>query len=157
MGSFGRRSYLRTQWPPRPRGSTPRSPPSPEQRRKESDSEFPNSFLIVLSGGEARKRSDSLGRRKKCIQNLDPFQGDAFKRKVGFLCPPSLSPMSIIPMEAHSLFKSSSPTGLDWLHAWQAVAVVQCPFAVAAPPAAEAFHLNEDDDGKAETGVSSDT
>ena len=44
----------------------------------------------------------------------------------------------------------------------QAVAIaalVQCPFAVAAPPAAEAFHLNEDDDddGKAETGVSSDT
>ena len=42
-------------------------------------------------------------------------------------------------------------------------APVQCPFAVAAsergaPPAAEAFHLNEDgDDGKAETGVSSDT
>ena len=43
----------------------------------------------------------------------------------------------------------------------QAVAIaalVQCPFAVAAPPAAEAFHLNDDDDdGKAETGVSSDT
>ena len=49
---------MRTQWPPRPRGSTPSAPPPPpeQRRRKESDSEFPNSFLIVLSIGEKKKR-----------------------------------------------------------------------------------------------------
>ena len=61
MGSFGRRSYLRTQWPLSPEGV---NAAERARRRKESDSEFPNSFLIVLSRGASEaKQSDLFGAR----------------------------------------------------------------------------------------------
>ena len=114
--------------------------------------------------------------RREMHSGLDPFPSASFHlelEKLGcfaLLCFALLGSPSLDCQYRSCSWKPTlslnSGAPLDSLHTCRAVAIVncalvQCPFAVAlAPPAAEAFHLNEDDgddDGKAETGVSSDT